>query len=229
MNRTIDQTTNNAIATSVLSRFPPATVDRLLCDAQLVTFPAGSLLYQEYDSPRVALIVKGLVRQYRTFPNGRQLTIWYHRSGDIIGIPLLIAGPWEMNVKVLIESSILIFVASTFQNCVKSDTTVCWSVAEHLCLSLYSTVGELCGNLSGSADRRIARHLLEVAEQSDDSLTLLANVTHHEIAEATGLARETVSRTLYEFRAGGLVKSNHGYVTILDPVGLDKIARPETH
>ena len=81
--------------------------------------------------------------------------------------------------------------------------------------------------IGDTADRRIARHLLELAVRSQTRQALLATVTHQEIASAIGLTRETVSRVLYKFRAKGLIGLSRNSITLDDPLGLYMIAWPE--
>jgi len=225
--RIFDKKIDEAVAASIISTFPLTIKKRLLCDAKLVHFPGGSIIYREYDPPGVGLIVSGLIRNYRIFPDGRQSTIWYNRTGDVIGIPLLIAGPWSMNVQVLIDSSILILPTTTFQNAIKTDAAVCWPIVKKFCLTIYDMANELNDNVNGPACRRIARYLLELAVRSQDNHVLLVNVTHQKIADSVGLARETVTRTLNEFCATGLIKSSYCCEVILDPLRLHSIAWPK--
>jgi len=227
--RVFNKDVSEAIAASIIASFPPAAKEKLLCDAQVIDVPAGGTVYREYDSPRVALIVNGLIRQFRVFPDGKQSTIWYNRKGDILGIPLLIAGPWSVNAQVVMDSSLLVLITSTFQTLAKTDPAVCWSVAQHICRRIYTAVDELSGNINHSARSRIAHYLVEVAIPDKGNQFPLAKVTHQKIADATGLTRESVSRTLHEFRAAGLIESSQNCVTILDQLGLSQIAWPENN
>jgi len=65
---------------------------------------------------------------------------------------------------------------------------------------------------------RLAGLLLELAADSRDSLV---EVTHQELADMLGTWRETISKTLQDFRRRGLVASGRRRLTLLDKEGLE--------
>jgi CRP-like cAMP-binding protein len=69
----------------------------------------------------------------------------------------------------------------------------------------------------GTVSSRLAALLLEL-DRSDPKGTVRA--THQQLADMLGTWRETVSKTLGEFRRKGLVGSGRRELTLLDPRGL---------
>jgi CRP-like cAMP-binding protein len=65
---------------------------------------------------------------------------------------------------------------------------------------------------------RLAALLLELAESDPDGVV---RATHQELADMLGTWRETISKTLQEFRRLGLVSSGRRQLTILDKEGLE--------
>jgi CRP-like cAMP-binding protein len=47
------------------------------------------------------LVVQGLIRVYMTSSEGRQVTVRYARSGDVLGIAVLVGGPANVDVQAL--------------------------------------------------------------------------------------------------------------------------------
>ena len=64
---------------------------------------------------------------------------------------------------------------------------------------------------------RLAALLLELGQE--DSLGIV-RVTHQELADMLGTWRETISKTLQDFRRRGLVASGRRQLTLLDKDGL---------
>jgi len=60
--------------------------------------------------------------------------------------------------------------------------------------------------------------LLELAADSKDNVV---EVTHQELADMLGTWRETISKTLQDFRRRGLVASGRRRLTLLDKEGLE--------
>jgi CRP/FNR family transcriptional regulator len=50
-------------------------------------------------------------------------------------------------------------------------------------------------------------------------------MSHSEIADAVGSAREVITRHLQTFQADGMLRLERGQVTIVDPVRLHEAAR----
>jgi CRP/FNR family transcriptional regulator, cyclic AMP receptor protein len=223
--KSFSQDVQEAINLSIIASFPSSAIDRLLSDALLVNTPSGSIMYREFDPPRLGLVVIGLIREYRVFPDGRNMTFGYHRAGDVLGIPLTILGPLQVNGHAMIESSLLLFNPATFQTLLKTDVAVCGITIEYVCREFNRVVDELTGNICGSASDRIARHLLELVARTQDNQIPMAKATHQEIADSIGVTRETVSRTIHQFEMDGILRSSRGYITIEDLNGLYSVAR----
>lgn len=78
-------------------------------------------------------------------------------------------------------------------------------------------------------EQRIARAILrlvrQIGQQSGDAASPLElNLSHHDLAEATGTTIYTVSRTLSEWERRGIVKAGRGRVLIRDLHGLMELA-----
>lgn len=68
-------------------------------------------------------------------------------------------------------------------------------------------------------DARLARVLLRLAHAGDK-----ITITHDSLAAETASGRAFVSRRLADFARRGLVKTGRGHLTLLDPVGLERVA-----
>ncbi len=82
-----------------------------------------------------------------------------------------------------------------------------------------------------TADERIARLILGLAERLARRDKARGAPTEfefplrqHHIADAIGLTPVHVSKVLSEFRRNGLINISERSITILDPVGFDRIA-----
>jgi CRP-like cAMP-binding protein len=65
---------------------------------------------------------------------------------------------------------------------------------------------------------RLAALLLDLAQ---DDPAGVVRVTHQELADMLGTWRETISKTLQDFRRRGLVASGRRQLTLLDLTGLE--------
>ena len=64
----------------------------------------------------------------------------------------------------------------------------------------------------------------EHGQQMKDGIAIDLKLTQRDLGSYLGLTRETVSRTLSEFRDQGLVEMRGTVIVVLDPDGLRTIA-----
>jgi CRP/FNR family transcriptional regulator len=218
--RTFEHQAREALAGSFLAAFPDGARDRLLADAVRLDLPAGSIVYRETDQPRAGLVVAGLLRVYVASPEGRQVTVRYARSGDVLGVAVTVGGPVPVGVQALTDSTLLLLNVHSIEELGKADPRVAWAIAEELARRLYDTLDELAGNVFGSVRQRVIRHLLDLAAERQRGQALVVSVSQQEIADAVGSVREVVARTLRDLRAEGLVGMSPDGIRLIDPAGL---------
>ena len=74
-----------------------------------------------------------------------------------------------------------------------------------------------------SIPARLASLLLRLAEQQGPG-KVVAGYTHQDLGEMLGTYRETITQTLNEFKAEGLVDIGRKRIEILDVGGLESVA-----
>jgi len=82
----------DAVAGSFLGKLPSDLVDALVEVGERIDYPAGSTIYRQGSFPRTLLVVGGLLRVYMSSPVGRQVTVRYARTCDVLGIAVLVGG-----------------------------------------------------------------------------------------------------------------------------------------
>lgn len=209
-----------ALERSVFASFQAQHMNRLLADAIDVSLPAGSTLYREEDQPRCALVISGLIRVFMTSPIGREVTVRYARSGDVLGIAATVGGPAPVSVQILTDSILVLFNVQTLRTIGQSDPEIGWLMAEEVTQRLYETLEALAGNVFGTVRQRVALHLLDLAASRQQGRQLVATVSQQELADAVGSVRTVVARAIRELRTAGLIETSADGIVLLDPAGL---------
>jgi CRP/FNR family transcriptional regulator len=216
-----DREVAEAVAGSFLARLPSDLVDTLLEVGERTDYPAGSTVYREGSYPRSFLVVRGLLRVYLTSPEGRQVTVRYARSGDVLGIAVLVGGPADVAIRTLAESNMLRIDLRTLTEAAHRDARVSWALAEELNRRLYETLQQTAINTFGSVKQRVAVHLLDLASAKQRRHgPLVARVSQQELADAVGSVREVVARVLRDFRVDQLIATSVDSIQILDAARL---------
>jgi CRP/FNR family transcriptional regulator, cyclic AMP receptor protein len=175
------------------------------------TYPEGAILFLEKQEPRgIFVLCAGEVKLSISSSGGKTLILRIARPGEVLGLMATVAGvPYEVTAETIRPCQVayirredfLRFIAKhpeAYQGVVRQMT----SLYQGACSQL-RTVG-----LSASAPEKLARVLLdwsaggtETAQGTQVKLPL----THEEIAALIGTTRETVTRTLSEFKSNHLV------------------------
>ncbi len=211
---------DEAVARSLLAALPPALRENLLQEAVPVDLPAGTTLYYEEDEPRCGLVVGGLIRDYMTAPDGRQITVRYARPGELLGIPAIVGGPAPVSVQILADASLLLLNVRTLQKAGQTEPGVGWLMAQEVTRRLYDTLEALAGNAFGSLRQRVARHLLDLAASGQKGRSLVVKVTQQELADAVGSVRPVVARIIRDLREEGILTTTSDGIEVLKPVEL---------
>jgi len=211
--------TERIIDSSLLGSLPPPLRDRIVNEAVPLDVPAGSTIYRDEDAPRCALVISGLVRVMLSASDGRSVTVRYARAGELLGVPVIVAGPVPVSVHLVTPARLLMLNVRTMEHLGRTDPAVAWMFAREIARRLYDTLDAVADTAFGSLRQRVARHLLDLAiTDRDDRLVVPA--TQQELAEAVGSARPAVARVIAELRALGLLVSSPPGIAILDAAGL---------
>jgi CRP/FNR family transcriptional regulator len=215
-----DREVDDAFAHSFLRALPQELVAALRAEGERTDYPAGTTIYRAGSDPRAVLVVQGLIRVYMT-SSERQVTVRYARSGDVLGIAVLVGGPANVDVQALAPSGLFRISARMLTAAARRDARVAWALAEELNRRLYETLQQTAINAFGSVRQRVAMHLLDLASAQQRSRgNLAAHVSQQELADAVGSVREVVARVLRDFRVAGIVATAADRVVILDAARL---------
>jgi CRP/FNR family transcriptional regulator len=204
-----------------LSALPKDAAERLLTGAIKISVPAGGLVYREEETPRVIVVIDGLLRVFLRSADGRQVTVRYARRGGVAGLPLVLGGPGPMSIQAMTSASVAALRVDTLRSMLASDPAVARVCAEELTRQLYLALDDLSEQAFLSVRQRIIRHLLDLATRGSGTL-LIVRATQQELADAVGSVREVVTRTLRHLRKEGMLETHRDEIVLLDPVALSE-------
>ena len=226
MNRTthaLDELTLDGIGSGFLVALPRAAAERLLAEAIRINVPAGALIYREDESPRLIVVIKGLLRVFLTSADGRQVTVRYARSGDVAGLALVVGGPAPMSIQAMTSSLVVALRVDALRALLATDPGVARVCAEELVRQLYRALDDISEQAFLSVRQRLVRQLLLLATAGPGH-DLVVHTGQQDLADAIGSVREVVTRSLHQLHEEGLIDISRDVVVILDPVALAEVA-----
>lgn len=213
-----------------LASLPADDSSQLLRAATASEFAAGDIVFEPDSNPKFVYILQsGLVRTYRVSTRGEEVTFGYIRSGEVFGELAALSDKPRESFAVAVEPSRVIKIdRGTFRAVLSASPQTVLSVAtqiEDRFKEIESRVEDL---VFRSARSRLARVLLrlgdEFGEGDDSAVRIGLRATHAELATLAGTSRPTVSITLGEFEADGIIVRDDGHIRILDAAALRREA-----
>jgi CRP/FNR family cyclic AMP-dependent transcriptional regulator len=176
--------------------------------------PKNTILVSEGDSTDgLFIVLEGRVKVFVSDEDGHEVVLGTHGAGEYFGEMALDAGPRSASVVTLEPCQLLVVPKEDFREFVERNP----AFASSLIGKLIARVRVLTDNVKSLALMdvygRLARLLLELAEERDGVLMIGERLTQQEIASRIGASREMVSRILKDLTTGGYItQSREGIV-----------------
>jgi CRP/FNR family transcriptional regulator len=220
----------------------PVRRERLLChlpaDALLAldeittpaTYPKGAVLFVEGQPPRgIFIICSGRAKLLASSAQGKAIILRIAGPGDVVGLPAAISGkPYELAAEVMEPAQVNFIPRTQFLRFLAEHGEVALRVARLLAETCHETYKEVRSvGLSRSSSQKLARFLLDwsthhAPASSNGGVAL--TLTHEEIAQTIGAARETVTRRLADLKRKRLIQMKRSSLTICDRNALESMA-----
>jgi CRP/FNR family transcriptional regulator, cyclic AMP receptor protein len=190
-------------------------------------YPEGAVLFLEkQDSRGVFILCEGEVKLSISSSDGKTLILRIAKPGEILGLMSVLSGkPYEVTAETIRPSQMAFVRRDDFLRFVAQHPEAYQGVTRQLSANYHGACEQLrTVGLSASAPEKLARLLLEWAaegEQTNIGTRIKMPLTHEEIAEFIGSSRETVTRTLSEFKHQHLVALKGSTLTIPDRAALE--------
>ncbi|HEX8814432.1 MAG TPA: Crp/Fnr family transcriptional regulator [Terriglobales bacterium] len=170
------------------------------------SYPEGALVFVEGQAARgVFVLCQGRAKLMATSRDGRTLILKIAEPGEILGLHAVVGGTaYEVTVETLQPSQLAFIGRDEFVKYIKTHGDACLHAAQHLsrdCQAAYDSMRSI--GLSHSVTEKLARLLLQWSSNArvvDGALRTKLALTHEEIAQLIGSSRETVTRTLADFK-----------------------------
>ena len=216
-----DHETRRVLDQSFLGDLPREVNVALLANGDRADYPPGSTIYREGDPPRTLLVLRGLLRVYMSSPEGRQVTVRYARTADVLGVAALVGGPADVeraDPRGRQRAPPRRTAAAGRGAAGRSGLVGSGRGAEPALVREPPADGRQRVRVGAPASGDASpRPRVDAAAPRG---TLVANVKQQELADAIGSTREVVARVLRDLRLEGLVATGPDSIHLLDPTGL---------
>ena len=197
------------------------------------TYPAGAILFLEKQDPRgVFVLCGGEVKLSISSSSGKTLILRIAKAGEILGLMAAMSGiPYEVSAETLHPCQVAFVRSDDFMGFIAKHPEAYQGVVRQLSTHYSGACEQLrTVGLSASAPEKLARLLLDWFPEANGikpGTPTKLPLTHEEIAEFIGTSRETVTRTLSEFKSRQLVALQGSTLMISNRPALETIGAGE--
>ena len=189
------------------------------------TCQPGKIFYMPEDSGEVLfLLKKGRVQLYRIAPNGKKLVMATLGAGAIFGEMSLVGQGMHNTFAESVDECVLCVMSrSDVERLVREKPEVAFRFVEALGSRLTQLESRLEDIAFKSIPARLASLLLKLNQEQGGRQTV-TGYTHQDFSEMLGTYRETITQTLNDLKAEGLIEIARKQVVLLNVPRLRELA-----
>ena len=215
---------------SIFAQLEPQQLQFLLKKFRRHHYHRNEVVFHQGDpAGRMHIIIEGRIRISIASEDGRETDIALLQSGDCFGeMALLDDSNRSATATALVPSESIALLRQDFLDFLNENPRVVSEVNNMLVERLRSSNQMLGDMVFLDVPTRVAKHLLRLAEDSDDDEVILVPIGQDELAHLVGASRETVSRALNGYRRMGILSTSHRRIMINDLPRLKHMASPDS-
>lgn len=195
-------------------------LETLISDKRRIShYKKKQVLYSEGNQANsLFFVVKGKVKTYKTNQDARDYITGLHKEGDFIGyMNLLEDSTYADSAAAMEDCELCVIPKQEFFALIYSNPTIAEKFIKLLCHDLKEGEERLLQLAYNSVRKRVAESLLMVYDQyvKNDEATAIP-ISRDDLASIVGASKETVIRTLSDFKDEGLISASGSNVVIAE-------------
>ncbi len=201
-------------------------LEELISDQRRVNrYKKKQVLYSEGNiANSLFFIIKGKVKTYKTNEDGRDYITGLHKSGDFIGyMNLLEDSVYSDSAATMDDTEICVIPKQEFFALLFSNRDIAEKFIKMLSCNVIEGEERLVKLAYNSVRKRVAESLLMLQKNYQKENTtgnFSMPVSREDLASITGASKETVIRTISDFKEEGLIDISGSTITILNETKL---------
>lgn len=183
----------------------------------------GDVLFIQSDPSESAYVVReGDISIILNSPDGREMVINEMHRGDLFGeLGILTRKPRSTSAIARTKSKLYVIPDQTFVNIVEQEPHFALRLLEITAARLQMSGRRESALAFMDAQARLARLLLELEKQEHKKGYV--TISQEELAQRTGLIRQTVAKALGKWRRAGWLITGRGRILILNRKALENL------
>jgi CRP/FNR family transcriptional regulator, polysaccharide utilization system transcription regulator len=196
-------------------------------DREERSYRKKDFIFREGEYPKqVFFLNKGKVKTYKSNDDGKELIMSLYKEGDFLGfLPMLQSTTYPESAVALEDCIISIIPQKDFFELLHNNLSVASSFLQSLAKELSEKEEQLIELAYNSVRKRVADALVRLQtrykEEGQDVFTI--SILRDDLASMVGTAKETVIRTLSDFKDEGIIDIKGSKITIVEEKKLENM------
>lgn len=193
-----------------------AELQKLISDRKIRNIKKKQVIYYEGDQPAgLYLILNGRVKTYKLSEDGRELLTAIYGPEEYFGVnALLMTDTYHESAEAVEDTALCMLPKDTVEQLINNYPEVGREFIKILSNNLKEKEDQLLQLAYHSVRKRMAQVLIRLAGNDPDGGVL--KISRDDLAAMAGMATETVSRTLSDFKDEGLIEKKGSQIVILN-------------
>lgn len=191
-------------------------IERAFSDKDRTEYKPGATVYNEGNvGNHIFYIIKGEVKTYKVNEDGKELITDLFKERSFFGFTsFLINKPYTENAKAITPTEIIKLEKSELLSLIRSDPQLGLNFMDLLSNNLDNVKEHLMHIAYDSVRKKTADTLLELIP--DGSKEKQIHISRSDLASRIGIAKETLTRTLTDFKNERLIRTNRNTIEVLN-------------
>jgi len=181
------------------------------------------VIYTEGNNPyRMYFVERGKVKTYKTNDDGKELVTGLYSKGDFFGYVAMLEGTaYQETAEALEETEVALIPREDFEHLINSNRDVMKKFIQLLANNISTREQQLLSLAYDSLRKKVADALITIYNKySNGNAGFVIDISRENMANIAGTAKESVIRTLSDFKDEKLIDIRQGDIVILDEKGL---------
>lgn len=193
-----------------------AELQKLVADRKIRTIKKKQIIFYEGDSPSgLYLLLSGKVKTFKISNDDRELLTALYGPDEYLGVNAVLANDvYHETAEAVEDSSICMLPKEMVDQLVNHYPEVGKAFIKIIANNLREKEDQLLQLAYHSVRKRMSQVLLRLAGPEPENAVL--RISRDDLASMAGMATETVSRTLSDFKTEGLIEKKGSQIIILN-------------
>jgi CRP/FNR family transcriptional regulator, cyclic AMP receptor protein len=188
-------------------------------DRSTNNFKKKQIIYSEGSKPyRMYFVESGKVKTYKTNEDGKEFVIGLYSAGDFFGyMPFLEGANYKDTAEALEETELAVIPKEDFEQLLNNNKEVMYQFIKLLANNVSEMEQQLLNLAYNSLRKKVADALITIYKKYGEGVpNFRIDMSRENLANIAGTAKESVIRTLSDFKDEKLIDISKGDIIILD-------------